>query len=189
MLSPPGAFGTTFANNPPPLGLNAYAMHAWDAVGLIWVKQTLIPAGGGGGAVTIADGADVAEGATADAAVITDAAGTVSGKLRGLVKWAFERMPASLGQKAMVASFPVVVASDQSALPITAAALPLPAGAATQATLATLLLDATFTGRINTQGQKTAAASTPVVLPSDIQLPLPATLSVTVTGGANAIAT
>lgn len=36
-------------------------------------------------AVTIADGADVAEGATTDAANITGATGTVSGKLRGLV--------------------------------------------------------------------------------------------------------
>lgn len=57
-------------------------------------------------------------GANADAAVVTDAAGSLSGKMRGLVKWAFERMPASLGQKAMAASFPVVVASDQSAVPV-----------------------------------------------------------------------
>lgn len=42
--------------------------------------------GGGGGAVTIADGADVALGAVADAAVSTDAAGTVNAHLRGLVK-------------------------------------------------------------------------------------------------------
>lgn len=66
----------------------------------------------------IADGDDIAEGATADAAVVTDVAGTVSGKLRGLVKHAYERMPTSLGQKAMAASLPVVVASDQSNLPI-----------------------------------------------------------------------
>lgn len=52
-------------------------------------------------------------------------------------------------------------------LRIAAAALPLPSGAATQTTLATLLLDATFTGRINTLGQKAMAASTPVVLASD----------------------
>lgn len=38
--------------------------------------------GGGGGAVTVADGADVAEGATTDAAVTAGATGTVSGKLR-----------------------------------------------------------------------------------------------------------
>lgn len=40
---------------------------------------------GGGGAVTVADGADVALGAVADAAVVTNAVGTISGKLRGLV--------------------------------------------------------------------------------------------------------
>lgn len=37
----------------------------------------------GGGAVTIADGADVAEGAIADVGVTGDTAGTVSAKLRG----------------------------------------------------------------------------------------------------------
>ena len=42
--------------------------------------------GGGGGASSIADGADVAEGAIADAAVITDVPGTLSSKLRGIVK-------------------------------------------------------------------------------------------------------
>ena len=36
--------------------------------------------------VSIADGADITEGSTADAAVVTDASGTVSGKLRGLVR-------------------------------------------------------------------------------------------------------
>lgn len=80
-----------------------------------------IAGGGGGGAVTIANGADVAEGATTDAAVVTDTTGTVSGKLRGLVKWAFERMPASLGQKTMANSLPVVLASDQSTVVVSGA--------------------------------------------------------------------
>ena len=62
----------------------------------------------------IAAGASVDVGAVADAAVITDTSGSLSGKLRGLVKWAFERMPASLGQKTMAASLPVVLASDQT---------------------------------------------------------------------------
>lgn len=53
--------------------------------------------GGGGGAVTIADGADEALGEIADAAVDTDAPGTVSGKLRGIVKLIAERLPAALG--------------------------------------------------------------------------------------------
>jgi hypothetical protein len=164
----------------------------------------LVGATGGGGPATIADGADVNAGATTDAAVITDTTGTLSAKLRGLVKWAFERMPASLGQKLMSASFPIVIASDQSTIntnanvtgtvavsnfpatqPISAVALPLPAGAATSAlqttgnnslanidadldvALSTRLAEATFTGRINTLGQKTMANSTPVVLPSD----------------------
>ena len=144
----------------------------WDNALLDWVPSTGAPVVGVTGPISIADGADVAEGATTDAAVVTDTTGTVSGKLRGLVKWAFERMPVSLGQKAMAASFPVVIASDQSTLPISAASLPLPTGAATEATLATRLADATFTGRINTQGQKAMAASTPVVLSSD-QSPVP----------------
>ena len=38
------------------------------------------------GAVTVADGGNVVEGALADAAVVTDANGTISGKLRGLIK-------------------------------------------------------------------------------------------------------
>lgn len=51
--------------------------------------------------------------------------------------------------------------------PISAASLPLPTGAATEATLSTRLADATFTARINTLGQNTMANSTPVVLSSD----------------------
>lgn len=61
----------------------------------------------------------------------------------------------------------VVIATNQPTLPISAASLPLPTGAATEATLSTRLADATFTTRINTQGQKTMAASTPVVVASD----------------------
>jgi hypothetical protein len=105
-------------------------LEVWDPIGLTWIKAaadadgTLHVTGGtgngGGGAATVADGADVAQGATTDAAVITDTTGTLSGKLRGLVKWAFERMPSSLGQKAMAASLPVVLASDQVAIPVTA---------------------------------------------------------------------
>ena len=86
----------------------------WDSSLLDWVPSTGAPVVGVTGPVSIANGADVAEGATTDAAVVTDTTGTVSGKLRGLVKWAFERMPASLGQKVMAASLPVVIASDQT---------------------------------------------------------------------------
>mgnify|MGYP001608706510 CR=1 FL=1 len=93
--------------------------YVWDVGLLDWVVMTQPTGGGGGGAATIANGADVAEGATTDAAVSTDTTGTVSGKLRGLVKWAYERMPAALGQTTMAASLPVTLASNQSALGVT----------------------------------------------------------------------
>lgn len=59
--------------------------------------------------------------------------------------------------------------------PISAASLPLPTGAATEATLSTRLADATFTARINTLGQKTSANSTPIVIASD-QSAIPVTV-------------
>lgn len=46
----------------------------------------------------------------------------------------FEGRINTLGQKSMAASTPVVLSSNQSAIPITASALPLPAGAAIEAT-------------------------------------------------------
>lgn len=61
-------------------------------------------------------------GATTDAAIVTDTTGSISGKLRGLVKWAFERMPASLGQKTKAASLPVTLASDEDAIALAAGA-------------------------------------------------------------------
>lgn len=84
--------------------------------------------------------------------------------------------------------------------PVSAVSLPLPTGAATEATLATRaseatlatraseatlatrLADATFTARINTLGQKTMANSTPIVIASD-QTAIP------VTQGGAAVAT
>lgn len=68
----------------------------------------------------------------------------------------------ALGQAAMAASAPVVIASDQSAVPVSAASLPLPTGAATEATLsaASAKLPATL-------GQKAMAASLAVAIASD----------------------
>ena len=71
------------------------------------------------------DGSDSTQGFLADAPVITDVAGTISGKLRGLVKWAFERMPASLGQKTKLLSLPVTLASDEDALAVTGTFFPV----------------------------------------------------------------
>lgn len=80
-----------------------------------------------------------------------------------------------LGQAAMAVSVPVTIANNQSAFPvtgsgnfaITAAALPLPTGATTEATLATLLTLADFQARIPANGQAAMAASIPVVLASN----------------------
>ena len=55
--------------------------YIWD--GVEWIKAT---GSGGGPGTTIADGADVAEGATGDAAVVGDNSGTLSAKLRGINK-------------------------------------------------------------------------------------------------------
>ena len=65
-------------------GVNKVAQYVWDTNSLAWVKMTQPGAGVGGGAVTVADGADVAEGSTADAVVYGDSTGTVSAKLRGI---------------------------------------------------------------------------------------------------------
>jgi hypothetical protein len=63
-------------------------------------------------ATTTADGGNTAIGALADAAITSNTTGSLSGKLRGLVAWAYTRMPAALGQTTASASLPVVVASD-----------------------------------------------------------------------------
>lgn len=61
-----------------------------------------------------------------------------------------------------------------SAVPVSAASLPLPTGAATETTLSTRVADSTVTARLNTLGQKTGANSAPVVLASD-QTAIPVT--------------
>ena len=64
--------------------------------------------------------------------------------------------------------------------PISAVSLPLPSGAATETTLSTRLADSTFTGRINTLGQKAMTGSTPVVIASD-QTAIPVSGTITAT--------
>ncbi len=98
------------------------------------------PVDGGGGAVTIADCADTAEGCVADAAATAGGTGTVSAKLRRLST----QIPAAVGQTTMSASMPVAIASNQTAVP-TSNATQLPAAL----------------------GQTTMAASLPVTLASN----------------------
>lgn len=72
--------------------------------------------------VTTVSGAGVTIGATSDAKVDTDAVGTISSKMRGLVSRMVEllaRLPASLGQKPSATSLAVVSANQQFTNPIT----------------------------------------------------------------------
>jgi hypothetical protein len=87
---------------------------------------------------------------------------TASSELKVADAGVLAALPATLGQKAMAASLAVVIASDQSAVPVSAVALPLPTGAATEGTLAaaSAKLPATL-------GQKAMAASLAVVIASD----------------------
>ena len=108
------------------------------------LKVSVEEGGVGGGAMTVADGADVALGAITDAAVTTDANGTVSGKLRGLVVHMvalLAKLPAALGANGGLkvegvaggTAVPVSGTFYQATQPVSAAALPLPTGAATDA--------------------------------------------------------
>lgn len=79
------------------------------------------------------------------------------------------QLPASLGAKAMTASLSVTMASDQTAIPISAASLPLPTGAATETTL----------GAVNTKlGTLNSTVATQVTLASiDTKVATETTLS------------
>jgi len=78
------------------------------------------------------------------------------------------KIPA-LGTALTAASLPVNIASDQT-VPVSAAALPLPAGAATEASLITRATEATLAlvnGKLAVLGQALMAASMPVTIASD----------------------
>lgn len=98
-------------------GIAKSANYVWDTGTLDWVVMTQPSGGGGGGggAVTVADGADVALGTTTDAAVTSNASGTVSAKLRGLVAiladvWDSANTRLRIGGTVSVDNFPVTQA-------------------------------------------------------------------------------
>lgn len=110
---------------------------------------------GSGGAVTVADGADVTLGANADAAVYTDAAGTVSGKLRGLVRLVASVISGGLVQIRTLTTSDAITAT----IGTDSVGLAKEAGGNLAAIKAK-------TDNIPAQGQALAAGSLPVVLPS-----------------------
>jgi hypothetical protein len=157
-----------------PLGANADALVAAGAAGSVSAKLrrlsadlaallALFPAALG--RTTMAGSLSVAVASDQPAFPVTDAAGSLTVDS--------PQLPAALGQGTMAASLPVVLASDQSALTVTAnagsgtfaisaAALPLPAGAATNATLTALTITQGTALGTNTgpliQGSVTTAA-------------------------------
>lgn len=142
--------------------------------------------GGGGGPATIADGADVTQGAIADAAVAAGAAGTLSAKLRRLTT---DLAAAAASLAAIDAGVPVALAAGGGmkvegvaggvAVPVSNASLPLPTGASTSALQGGGLPAAL--------GQGTMAQSLRVVLPSD-QAAIPVTSTVAAASNASTTA-
>lgn len=167
------------------------AMLVWNTVSLSWVKYT--GSSGGGGASTIADGADTAEGATTDVAVVTDVNGTVSGKLRGLVKIfasAWDSVNGRLKVDGSAVTQPVSgTVTVNAGTNLNTSALALDSTVAKDASLAIIDADikanqprtvnviagfaleaghlATIDANTPTLGQKTIASSSPVTIASD----------------------
>lgn len=127
--------------------VNAY----FDTLGRLHVVDESGGGGGGGGGVSSTVAIDQTTPGSTNfvAANITKVGGTA----------------VALGQALMAASFPVALASNQSALPVTAASLPLPTLAATSSLQGT---GNTSLSSLDTKtpalGQALAAGSTPVVL-------------------------
>jgi len=138
------ALGVTLASDEDALAVTAAQLPAALGQGTMAQSMTVAVASNQSAVPTsIAAGSDVTEGNTSDAAIDTDTTGTVSGKLRGLVKLMvayLARFPAALGQAAMAASLPVVVASDQSAVPVTSTQLPAALGQGTMAQSMTVVI-------------------------------------------------
>ncbi len=80
-----------------------------------WLEKIASAGGTGGGPATVADGADVTEGAIADAVVAAGASGTVSAKLRRLttdLSALLAKLPAALGITTAAGSLSIAPASN-----------------------------------------------------------------------------
>lgn len=158
--------------------------YVWDSNTLAWIKQTPA-ASGGGGPVSIADGDDVAQGSTADAAWVSGS-GTVISLLKaiasasggggggGLTDAQLRATPVPVSGPltdtqlratpvpVSVGTVPVTGTFWQATQPVSAASLPLPTGASTEATLATRLTESDFdakTGALTETAPATDVAS------------------------------
>lgn len=111
-------------------GTLTQAAPAVGSAGIVTMDQngvlcTSATGGGGGGAVTVANGADVAQGTTTDAVCATDTGTCTSLALAKRTNQNISTLVTNLGtanangQATMTSSSPVVIASNQSAVPVT----------------------------------------------------------------------
>ena len=115
------------------------------------------------GSVTVVSSA-LPSGAATEASLATVAGDTTS---------LDTKVPAQ-GAAVTASSIPVNIASDQT-VPVSAASLPLPSGAATEASLATVAGDTTsLDAKVPAQGAAVTAASVPVNIASDQTVPVSA---------------
>lgn len=139
-------------------------------------------ASGGGGPVTIADGGAVNIGAAAN----TSSSTTVMGYLLKLISL----LPTSLVQKTMAGSLPVVIASDQSAVPVSGtffqatqpvsnATLPLPTGASTSAKQPAFGTAGAASADVVTIQGIASGTVVPISIPGTVPLPTGASTEVT----------
>lgn len=105
----------------------------------------------------IADGDNVALGAKADAAATTDA-GTFS--LIALFKRLLQKLTTQLPAALVGGRLDVNIGASSATVPVSAASLPLPTGAATEATLATRLSESDFDTKIGSLTETAPATDT-----------------------------
>jgi len=119
-------------------------------------NQSAVPISDGGGSLTVDAASWPLPTGAATAANQTTANASLS---------SIDTKTPALGQAAMAASTPVVIASNQTDVPISAASLPLPTGAATAANQTTGNNSlASIDTKLPAQGQAAMAASVPVVI-------------------------
>src|SRR6266576_2758780 len=163
MPSPVTAFGQYNSITPALINKEPMPLQL-DSAGNLLVNVAVGAPGGGGGPATIADGADVTQGATTDAAVTSDVNGTLSAKLRGLVKiladaWdsANHRIKVDGSGVTQPVSGTVTVTNFINPLPVTGTFFQ-----ATQPVIGTVTATPPYT-----LGQKSMPSSVPVAIASD----------------------
>lgn len=113
-----------------PDGTYAPVHHArneiWDSNTSSWIPQTAATGGGGGGAVSIANGDDVAQGATTD----PDTSSTVIGLLKKIKALLTGTLTVSVDNFPASGTGLTNTELRASPVPVSAASLPLPSGAA-----------------------------------------------------------